>query len=106
MRKYKLDNFTKGWVAGDFDPSLIKTKDFEVAVKKYKAGDKEIRHFHKAAEEITIIVTGKYKMNGEVLGEGDIIFLGKGEPAEFECLDDGYNTVIKVPSVKGDKYII
>ena len=61
MHKHKLDDFTKGWVVGDFDPSLIKTKNFEVAVKKYKAGDKENKHFHKQAEEISIIVSDSWK---------------------------------------------
>ena len=58
MKVDKLKNFTKGWVVGNFEPSLLKTDDFEVAVKYYKAGDYEEKHYHKVATEITIISEG------------------------------------------------
>jgi quercetin dioxygenase-like cupin family protein len=106
MKKYKLDTFTRGWVIGDFEPSIIRTKDFEVMVRYYKAGDKEAKHVHKIAHEITIIVSGTYRMNGELLGPGDIVHLSPGEATDFECLEDGANTVIKTPSVMGDKYVL
>ena len=54
-----LDAMIGGWFVGDFEPSVIRTKDFEVAVKKYKAGDKEARHIHKVATELTVIISGK-----------------------------------------------
>ena len=28
----KLSDTTRGWVIGDFEPSLLKTKDFEVGI--------------------------------------------------------------------------
>ncbi len=106
MKKYKLENFTRGWVVGDFEPNIIRTKDFEVMVRYYKKGDKEAKHVHKLADEITIIVSGKFLMNGELLEAGDIIHLSPNDPTDFECLEDGSNTVIKTPSVMGDKYLI
>jgi hypothetical protein len=45
-------------------------------------------------------------MNGELLEAGDIIHLSPNDPTDFECLEDGSNTVIKTPSVMGDKYLI
>lgn len=104
MKISRLENYKKGWVIGDFEPSLIRTKEVEVCVRKYEAGDREARHVHKIADEITIIVSGKFVMNGKELAEDDVVFLEKGEPVDFECLDAGYNTVIKVPSIIGDKY--
>ncbi len=106
MKKFRLENFTRGWVVGDFEPSIIRTKDFEVMVRYYKAGDKETKHVHKRADEITIVVSGKFMMNGEVLTPGDIVHLSPCDPTDFECLEDGANTVIKTPSVMGDKYIL
>lgn len=106
MKRYKLDQFTRGWVVGDFEPNIIRTKDFEVMVRYYKKGDKEAKHLHKIADEITIIVSGVFLMNGERLTAGDIIHLFPGDPTDFECLEDGANTVIKRPSVMGDKYLI
>ncbi len=106
MKKFKLENFTRGWVVGDFEPNIIRSKDFEVMVRYYKKGDKEAQHVHKLADEITIIVSGKFLMNGEYLEAGDIIHLSPNDPTDFECLEDGANTVIKTPSVMGDKYLI
>jgi uncharacterized cupin superfamily protein len=104
MKKYRLENFTRGWIVGDFEPNIFRTKDFEVMVRYYKKGDKEARHVHKIADEITVIVSGKFKMNGEVLEAGDMVHLEPGDPVDFECLEGGANTVIKRPSIMGDKY--
>jgi uncharacterized cupin superfamily protein len=106
MKKYKLENFTRGWLVGDFEPSIIRTKDFEVMVRAYHSGDKESKHLHKVADEITVIVSGVFLMNGERLSTGDIIHLSPGDPTDFECLEDGSTTVIKTPSMQGDKFII
>ena len=35
MYKKQLDDMTKGWFIGNFEPSLMKTNDVEVAVKHY-----------------------------------------------------------------------
>ncbi len=72
----------------------------------YKKGDKEAKHVHKVAKEITVIVSGAFLMNGEKLEAGDVILLEPGEPADFECIEDGANAVIKTPSVLDDKYIM
>ena len=36
MKKYKLSEFKDGWIVGNFEPSILKTKDFEVAIVKVK----------------------------------------------------------------------
>ena len=56
--KMKLGNLSEmigGWFIGDFEPSLIKNKDFEASVKYYKKGDEEFKHMHKVATEITVM---------------------------------------------------
>ena len=106
MKKYKLEDFKGGWFIGDFEPTIIRTKGFEVSVKHYKKGDKERRHVHKLAEEFTVIISGKCQLSGEILGPGDIAVLKKGEEMteDFEALEDTITTVVKIPSVIGDKY--
>ncbi|TRZ53061.1 hypothetical protein D4R99_01510 [bacterium] len=104
MKQYKLKDFTKGWLIGDFEPNIFRTKDFEFMVRSYKKGDMEARHVHKIAQEVTVIVSGAFLMNGKKLEAGDAVLLAPGESADFECLEDGANAVIKTPSVSGDKY--
>ena len=105
MKKYNIDNFKGGWFIGDFNPSLIKTKDFEIAIKYYKSGDEDDEHVHLLADEYTVIVKGQVIMNGEIFEEKDIIFIEKGEYVKFKVLKDTINVVIKIPSVIGDKII-
>lgn len=107
MKKERIENFTRGWFIGNFEPSLHKTNDFEIAIKEYKKGDKEERHLHKIATEYTIIVSGKVKMNGVEYQEGDIIVVEPNESCDFECLEDETkNVVVKIPGANNDKYLV
>jgi mannose-6-phosphate isomerase-like protein (cupin superfamily) len=106
MKVSKLKDMFRGWVVGNFEPSLHKTDDFEVAVKNYKVGDKEEKHYHKIATEITVIVSGMVLMNGVTYNGGDIITIEPGYATDFEALTDVSTTVIKFPCVKNDKYIV
>lgn len=94
-----------GWFIGDFEPSCLLTKECEVAHKKYKRGGSEQRHVHKIANEITLIASGKVLMNGKEYGEGDIVHISPGESTDFKALTDASTVVVKIPSVKGDKYL-
>ena len=104
MKTAKLADMTKGWFVGDFLPTLYKTKDVEVAVKVYKAGDYEKTHYHKVATEITVIVSGTVKMNDIRYSEGDIIVTEPGESTDFLAVTDAINTVVKIPGETNDKY--
>lgn len=96
----------KGWFVGSFTPTAYKTDACEVAVKSYKAGDKESAHYHKVATEITLILSGRVRMSGKEWGEGEIVVLEPGEPTDFEALTDAVNVVVKIPGASNDKYIL
>ena len=106
MKIYRLKKFTRGWIVGDFIPSVIRSKHAEFMIRFYKKGDKEAKHVHKKAHEITVIINGIFKMNGKTLKTGYIVHLVPGRSADFECLEDGANAVFKTPSVMGDKYLV
>ncbi len=101
-----LNNMTKGWFIGNFDPSLFKTNDVEVAVKRYKAGDHEDVHFHKIATEYTVIIEGEVEMNGVRYGKDDIIVMEPGEATDFTAVTDSVNVVFKIPGANNDKYLL
>lgn len=105
MNKYSLNEMIRGWFCGNFEPSIIKSKNFEVGIKRYKAGDKEESHYHKLAQEITVIVAGHVRMNGVEYGPDDIVVIGKFESTDFEALTDAVTCVVRDGSFAGDKYL-
>lgn len=106
MKLFNLKNYVRGWIIGNFEPSIIKTPDYEVGIKIYKSGDSEAAHFHKLAKEITIICTGRVKMNKIEYVAGDIILIEESDITDFSCLEDSITVVVKSLSVKDDKYLV
>ncbi len=106
MEVRSLKEMTKGWFIGNFEPSLIKTNDVEVAVKEYKKGEKEEAHYHKIATEVTVIIKGHVRMFDREWREGDIIVAEPGDITDFEALEDTQNVVVKIPGANNDKYIV
>ena len=104
--KFSLKDMVRGWFVGNFQPSVMRSEDFEVAVKRYSAETREAKHMHKIADEITVIVSGRVIMNGVEYGQDDVIFVPKGNPTDFEALTDVVTVVVKAPSVLNDKYIL
>lgn len=100
-----LDEMLGGWFVGDFEPTLLKTKQFEVAVKRYSSGDLETKHTHKVATEITVITSGRVRMNNTEYVSGNIIVVEPGETTDFMALEDSVTVVVKIPSIPGDKYV-
>ncbi|NLH83777.1 MAG: hypothetical protein GX458_23450 [Phyllobacteriaceae bacterium] len=105
MKSARLADMTGGWFVGDFLPVVQASKDCEVAVKHYRSGDREALHHHRVATEITLIVSGRVRMCDREWGEGDIVVLAPGEATSFEALTDAVNVVVKLPSVKNDKFL-
>ena len=104
MRYANIEDMTNGWFVGDFEPSILRSSEFEVSVKKYSAGDSEDSHVHLIATEITMIVSGRVKMAGRQFESGEIIMLEPGESSDFQALEETVTVVVKTPSVIGDKY--
>ena len=104
MKAARIEDMVKGWFVGNFKPSVHETTEFEVAIQEFKAGARPAWHFHKIATEITVIVSGKVQINGVLFPAGSIVVLEPNEPSEFIALEDTITTVVKVPSLIGDKY--
>lgn len=101
-----LNYFTRGWLVGNFKPSLIQTENIEVAVQEYKSGDMEQPHYHKEVVEYNIVLDGIVSFNGELYSKDEICIIEKNKIVEFIAVTDARVLVIKSSSVKGDKYII
>jgi len=104
--KFSLSEMVRGWFIGDFEPSILRTSEFEVAVQYFNEGDIESKHVHNIATEITVIISGECTMNGENYSSGDIALIHPGSPNQFTAISDVITVVVKIPSVMGDKYLV
>ncbi len=105
LERHALNSFTKGWFVGDFSPTLLASDAVEVAVKEYAAGEREDSHHHKVATELTVVVSGRVRMSGEEIGPGEIVKIAPGQSTDFEALTAATTVVVKLPCVRGDKYV-
>jgi mannose-6-phosphate isomerase-like protein (cupin superfamily) len=103
-RQLDLAAMTKGWFVGPFTPTAFHTEQFECAIKRYAAGEREAAHVHKVATEFTVIVEGRVRMNGREYGRDAIVEIQPGQATDFEALADTITVVVKVPAAAGDKY--
>ncbi len=105
MRTSNLKSYNRGWMVGDFSPSIFKTDKYEVCIKRLPAGFYEEPHFHKLTTEITTIIFGRVKMNGVEYKEDDIILIEPNEVTDFLCLTDVVSCATRDGSFPGDRYL-
>jgi hypothetical protein len=94
-----------GWFIGNFSPSIHKTKDFEICIKRYDIGSTEPKHFQRVATEITVIISGLARIGENYLNAGDIITIEPFEALDFEAISNVTLVAIKFPSIPDDKVI-
>jgi hypothetical protein len=105
MLTAKLSDMVRGWFVGDFSPTALATQAAEIGVKSYVAGEKEECHYHKLATEVTLILSGRVRMNGIEHGSGEILIIEPMESTDFEVIEDTTTVVVKVPGALNDKYM-
>ncbi|MBR1646491.1 MAG: hypothetical protein IJ685_06910 [Selenomonadaceae bacterium] len=105
MKSAKLTDMIRGWFVGNFEPTLYRTNDVEVAVKEYTAGEFEDAHYHKIATEITVVLDGKIEMAGKVWNAGDIVVIEPDDVSGFKALTAARLVVVKIPGANNDKYL-
>jgi hypothetical protein len=105
MRRFRLEDMVGGWFIGNFQPSVIRTEQFEATVRKYATGDTEPKHFQKSATEITVIIEGHARMGDQILQSNDIIVLNPGDSCDFEAITEVTLVAIKFPSLPDDKIL-
>ncbi len=105
MRLFKLEDFFKGWIIGDFSPSLHVNPYVEVGVKFFKEGEVEPAHMQLVATEITIVIEGTIRLGGKIFRRGDVVSISPNEIADFKSLTESSVVCIKFPSIPNDKVI-
>jgi hypothetical protein len=105
LKKIRLDEFTSGWVVGNFNPTIHQTPEFEFGVKYFRAGDREARHYQVVARELSIVVVGQCRIGLTRIEAGEGLLIEAGEEADFEALTDCAIAVVKWPSLPWDKVL-
>lgn len=106
MEIHKISEMLRGWYVGNFKPAAYSTETFEVGYLKHKKGEKWDAHYHKAADEINLLVKGRMTIQDVEIGEGDIFILKRYEVANPIYLEDCEIVVIKTVSAPNDKYLV
>lgn len=101
-----INEYIRGWLIGNFEPSVKKEELFEIGLLQHKKMEKWPFHYHKKSTEINILIEGKMIINNIEINSGNIFIFNKNIIACPIFLEDCKIICIKIPSVIGDKYII
>jgi quercetin dioxygenase-like cupin family protein len=104
MKIVNMADMYRGWFIGDFEPSVFRTKDFEVGVLTHKKGEYWEEHYHKIATEINVLLEGSMSVNGIHISAGDVFVFEPNESSSPVFHEDCKVLCVKTPSVIGDKY--
>lgn len=106
VSKTTVQNFVRGWIIGDFTPSLHQLKEFEIGILRHKSGEKWPYHIHEEQTEYNYLLKGCMVVNGLEYSSGDNFMFEKGHPAVPIFIEDCTVLCIKFPSLPKDKKII
>ena len=106
MKVGKISDMNRGWMIGNFEPSLLKTDLFEVGVLLHPKGHLWPAHYHLVATEYNLLISGSMNVCGEELRAGDTFIIEPGEIAEPTFYEDCTIMCVKVPGTAGDKYLV
>jgi hypothetical protein len=104
VKTSRLEDMKRGWLIGDFSPSILRTSAFEVAYLNHKKDEVWAPHVHMIADEYNVLICGSMKLNNEELSQGDIFIIKKGMLVKPTFYEDCEILCIKVPSIPTDKY--
>jgi mannose-6-phosphate isomerase-like protein (cupin superfamily) len=104
MKIAYISEMWRGWFIGNFEPSVLQTNDFEVAILTHKKDEKWSKHYHAIATEYNVLISGTMTIQNELIQPGTIFILYPHEIADPIFHEDCVIVCIKTPSVPGDKY--
>ena len=105
MKILNIAEMKLGWFIGNFEPSMLKTLEFEVAIKSFLAGESEPHHKQIIATEFTVVLSGEIEINEIKFYQNQIVRINPGESANFLALSDTTILCIKTPSIATDKVL-
>jgi len=99
----RLEAMHRGWLIGDFTPSVLRTSAFEIAYLHHKKDENWPAHVHNLADEYNVLIRGSMQINNEKISQGDIFIVKKGMMTKAVFFEDCEVLCVKVPSIPSDK---
>ncbi len=107
MKYDKLHNFKNGWFIGNFDPAILKTKEFEIGLQHHSVDEVVEKHYQKQSTEYNLIISGELTADGKLLTQGDIFVYEPNEICNVTFNSECVILVVKTPSLGiSDKVIV
>lgn len=104
MTKHNIEDFWRGWFIGNFEPSLLKTEQFEVGLLTHAKGEVWPKHYHRIGTEYNVLISGSMTIDGTQMQAGDVFVFHPGDIADPVFHEDCKILCVKTPSIPGDKY--
>jgi len=76
-----------GYEGGERALLRLSQEEGRTSIVRLKAGSRGPRHTHAAGEDV-LVLSGKVRLSGEVLGAGDYLYTEPGEEHYLEALED------------------
>lgn len=107
MKTDSIDNYKGGWFIGAFEPSILRTKEFEVGLKIHKMGELIEPHRHNVVTEYNLLVAGIMLVNGKMIYPGTLFVFEPGEIVEAVVQTEEVRVIcVKVPSIPSDREVV
>ena len=106
MNEINLLDFDRGWILGNFDPSIMGRSDIEIWVLHHYKDQKWDFHYHQNIIEINILIDDKMLINNIEINQYDIFIFEKNIISYPIFLGNCHIIYIKIPPIIGDKHII
>lgn len=106
MKIDHIKNYKRGWIIGNFEPAILKTDQFEVALMHHEPGEYIHPHFQLNAVEYNVMVSGKMLINGHEFTAGDIFVLDAYEVVDARVIEESFIMCVKTPSLPDDKVLV
>jgi hypothetical protein len=100
------ENYDRGWLIGNFNPSLSRQVNFEICIANHSKDSKSQPHYHTRSTEYNIVLTGKVIVNDTECLKNDIFIYEMYEVSNVKFIEDTTLLIIRIPSAPDDKVII
>lgn len=100
------NEYVRGWLIGDFEPSIEKNKDIELGYLFHEKDSIWDYHYHKESKEINILINGSMIINNIKYNKNELFIIDKNIISCPQFIENCDVLCIKIPSKSKDKYII